>query len=86
MGIAGARRLGSTLASFVGLTEVLFAVLIAWVLLGETPGLIRAIGGLLILGGVVAVRMGEMRTVDEHPEIATDDVLVDPEPEAVHAP
>jgi drug/metabolite transporter (DMT)-like permease len=86
MGIAGARRLGSTLASFVGLTEVLFAVLIAWVLLGETPGLIRAIGGLLILGGVVAVRMGEMRAVDEHPEIAADDVLVDPEPEAVHAP
>jgi len=86
MGIAGARRLGSTLASFVGLTEVLFAVLIAWVLLGETPGLIRAIGGLLILGGVVAVRMGEMRTVDEHPEIAADDVLVDPQPEAVHAP
>ena len=35
MGIAGARRLGSTLASFVGLTEVLFAVLIAWVLLGK---------------------------------------------------
>jgi drug/metabolite transporter (DMT)-like permease len=86
MGIAGARRLGSTLASFVGLTEVLFAVLIAWVLLGETPGLVRAIGGLLILGGVVAVRMGEMRAVDEHPEIAADDVLVDPEPEAVHAP
>ena len=55
-------------------------------MLGETPGLIRAIGGLLILGGVVAVRMGEMRAVDEHPEIAADDVLVDPEPEAVHAP
>ena len=33
LGTIGARRLGSTVASFVGLTEVLFAVLIAWALL-----------------------------------------------------
>jgi drug/metabolite transporter (DMT)-like permease len=37
LGTIGARRLGSTVASFVGLTEVLFAVLIAWALLGELP-------------------------------------------------
>src|SRR5262245_2660234 len=38
LGVMAARRLGSTVASFVGLTEVLFAVVWAWLLLGELPG------------------------------------------------
>jgi len=59
LGIIGTRRLGSTLASFVGLTEVLFAILFAWILLGELPRPIQMLGGALILGGVVAVRLGE---------------------------
>lgn len=59
LGIIGARRLGSTLASFVGLTEVLFAILFAWLLLGELPRPVQLLGGALILGGVVAVRLGE---------------------------
>lgn len=61
LGILAARRLGSTIASFVGLTEVLFAVLFAWLLLGELPGLMQLGGGVLILAGVVAVRTGELR-------------------------
>jgi len=36
-GIGAARRLGPKLATFVGLTEVIFAVLFAWLLLGELP-------------------------------------------------
>ena len=36
-GIGAARILGARLSSFVGLTEVLFAVLIAWLVLGELP-------------------------------------------------
>ena len=56
-----ARILGSTVASFVGLTEVLFAVLFAWLLLGELPGLVQLAGGVLIISGVVAVRLGELR-------------------------
>jgi drug/metabolite transporter (DMT)-like permease len=36
-GIAAARRLGARLASFTGMAEVLFAVLYAWLLLGQTP-------------------------------------------------
>ena len=36
-GIGAARRLGAKLASFVGLAEVLFAVLFAWLLLGQLP-------------------------------------------------
>lgn len=56
-GIIAASRMGERLASFVGLSEVLFAVLIAWVLLGEVPTLVQAIGGALIVGGVVLVRL-----------------------------
>src|SRR6478672_6256466 len=61
LGVTAARMLGSTVASFVGLTEVVFAVLFAWVLLGELPGLVQLLGGVGIVGGVVAVRLGELR-------------------------
>ena len=61
LGTIGARRLGSTVASFVGLTEVLFAVLLAWLLLGELPGAAQLPAALLILGGVAAVRLGAAR-------------------------
>jgi len=58
-GIAASRRLGSRLASFVGLVEVLAAIGAAWLLLGELPGLVQLVGGALILAGVVAVKLGE---------------------------
>jgi drug/metabolite transporter (DMT)-like permease len=61
-GIAGIRRLGSRLASFVALVEVVFGVLWAWVLLGELPRLVQLLGGVLILAGVVAVKLGERTT------------------------
>ena len=60
-GIAATRVLGAKLASFVGLSEVLFAVLFAWVLLGELPRPVQLVGGLFILAGVVAVRAEESR-------------------------
>ena len=37
LGTYAARALGATMASFVGLSEVLFAILFAWLLLGELP-------------------------------------------------
>lgn len=55
-GIFAARLLGAKISSFVGLTEVLFAVVIAWLLLGQEPGLVQALGGLLVLAGVALVR------------------------------
>lgn len=58
-GIVATRRLGSTMASFFGLTEVLFAVLFAWLLLGEMPTGVQLVGGALVLGGVALVRWGE---------------------------
>jgi drug/metabolite transporter (DMT)-like permease len=45
----------------VSLTEVLFAVIWAWLLLGELPGPVQLLGGVLIVGGVVLVRVDELR-------------------------
>jgi drug/metabolite transporter (DMT)-like permease len=56
-GIVAARLLGAKLASFVGLSEVMFAVLFAWLLLGELPRPVQLLGGLFILAGVVVVRL-----------------------------
>jgi drug/metabolite transporter (DMT)-like permease len=61
LGIAGTRRLGSTVAAFVGLSEVIFSVLFAWLLIGELPLPVQLLGGVLIVGGVVAVRYDELR-------------------------
>jgi drug/metabolite transporter (DMT)-like permease len=60
-GIGAVRHLGATLASFLMLTEVLFAIALAWLLLGELPGLVQLAGGVLIVAGVVAVRLEELR-------------------------
>jgi drug/metabolite transporter (DMT)-like permease len=60
-GIGAARRLGAKLASFIGLSEVLFAILFAWVLLGQLPSAMQFLGGALILAGVTLVRMDELR-------------------------
>lgn len=68
LGIAAARRLGSRLASFVALTEVLFALLFAWLLLGELPRLVQLVGGLVLLAGVVVVKLGEGQDADVTPE------------------
>ncbi len=66
-GIAAGRRLGSRLASFVALLEVVAAVGFAWVLLGELPRPVQLLGGLLILVGVVGVKLGERGTVRIEP-------------------
>jgi drug/metabolite transporter (DMT)-like permease len=58
-GIVATRKLGSRLASFVALIEVVAAIAFAALLLGEVPDLRQLIGGVLILGGIVVVRMGE---------------------------
>lgn len=62
-GIIAARALGSKLASFVSLTEVLFAVIWAWLLLGQMPAPIQLAGGVAIVGGVLLVRADELRSL-----------------------
>lgn len=60
LGIASTRRLGPRLASFLGLSEVLFAILFAWLLLDELPLPVQLVGGALIVTGVLAVRYDEL--------------------------
>ncbi len=60
-GIEATRRLGSKLSSFLGLTEVLFAVVFAWLVLGEVLAPWQMAGGVLIVAGVAAVRYDEGR-------------------------
>jgi drug/metabolite transporter (DMT)-like permease len=71
-GIAAVRRLGSRLSSFVGLSEVLFAVAAAWLALGQQPGAVQLVGGIVVLAGIVLVRLGE-RPAGE-PAIGVDPV------------
>ena len=60
-GIVAVRRLGSSLASFVSLTEVIFAVVFAFVLLGQQPGPMQLVGGALILTGIALVKRPRVR-------------------------
>jgi drug/metabolite transporter (DMT)-like permease len=60
-GIGAARRLGAKLASFISMAEVLFAILFAWLLLGQLPSGAQFSGGALILAGVMMVRFDELR-------------------------
>jgi drug/metabolite transporter (DMT)-like permease len=66
-GIAAGRRLGSRLASFVALLEVVAGVVWAWLLLDQLPGLVQLVGGLLIFAGVVTVKLGEQAAVSTEP-------------------
>ena len=61
-GIGAARILGARLSSFVGLAEVMFAILVAWLVLGELPTPVQLLGGAFIVAGVALVRLGERRS------------------------
>ncbi len=58
LGIVSVSLMGERLASFVGLSEVLFAAALAAILLGEIPTPIQLVGAALIVGGVVLVKLG----------------------------
>jgi drug/metabolite transporter (DMT)-like permease len=58
-GIAAVGRLGSRLASFVGLSEVLFAVLGAWWLVAQRPTATQVGGGVLIVAAIALIRWAE---------------------------
>jgi len=67
--VIAAARLGSRVASFLGLSEAMFAVLLAWLLLGEAPTGVQAVGGVLILTGIVLVRAERRRVVVTAPDV-----------------
>lgn len=64
-GITAAAALGSRLASFVALLEVVFASLFAWLLLGENLAPLQLLGGALILGGIAAVRVDGSESIGD---------------------
>ncbi len=75
LGVAGVALMGERLASFVSLSEVLFAVVLAAVLLGQVPSVIQVVGGALIVAGVVLVRLAAGR-----PGPVAEPVVPTPEP------
>lgn len=78
LGVIAVPRIGSRLASFVGLSEVLFALGFAWLLLGEAPAPIQFVGGALILAGVVLVRLDADSPAE--PKAETSSIPVVPSP------
>lgn len=78
LGVIAVPRIGSRLASFVGLSEVLFALGFAWLLLGEAPAPIQFVGGALILAGVVLVRLDAGSPAE--PKAETSSIPVVPAP------
>lgn len=59
LGILGVARLKPRFASMVGLSEVMFAILAAWILLGEAITASQAIGGAVVLLGLALARQGD---------------------------
>jgi drug/metabolite transporter (DMT)-like permease len=68
-GIFGSGRLGSRLASFVGLLEVVFASIFAWLVVGEELTLLQMAGGALILAGIAAI------PAEPVPDVVPDDIV-----------
>lgn len=77
-GVMAVPRVGSRIASFVGLSEVLFALGFAWLLLGEAPAPVQFAGGALILVGVVLVRLDASSAGEPRGEAATVPVVPAP--------
>lgn len=72
LGIASTRLLGSRLASFIALAEVVAALLFGWLLLGQLPNPAQGIGAALVLAGVIVVKLGEpAASVSGDPVLAT---------------
>jgi drug/metabolite transporter (DMT)-like permease len=59
LGISGVARLRPSFASLMGLAEVLFAVLAAWLLLDERMTAHQVVGGMVVLLGLALARSGE---------------------------
>lgn len=63
-GIVAVRRLGSSVASFVSLSEVIFAVVFAIILLAQQPSITQLLGGALVLAGIAVVQRSDRRPAD----------------------
>lgn len=71
--------LGSRLMSFIGLLEVVFAAMFAWLLLGEALGVVQLLGGLLILAGIAFVHSERPAPIEVVTVVPDDEVATHPD-------
>jgi drug/metabolite transporter (DMT)-like permease len=83
-GIMAARLLGAKVASFVGLSEVLFAVLFAWLLLGRRLDGVQVVGAVLVVVGIALVRIDELTSPS--PDEGVDSPIEGPVPTSQQLP
>jgi drug/metabolite transporter (DMT)-like permease len=57
--VAAVRSLGAKLATFIGMSEILFAAAFAWLMLGQVPTPVQLAGSGLIVAGVLLIRVDE---------------------------
>jgi drug/metabolite transporter (DMT)-like permease len=89
--ITASEMLGSRLASFAGLLEVVAAALYAWLLLGERLSIPQLVGGVLILIGIGFVRSEKTSTSVEagssvDPSVEADAFVGPPSPSPSPSP
>ncbi|HCX85697.1 MAG TPA: EamA family transporter [Micrococcales bacterium] len=77
LSVISVRKLGERVASFVALAEVLFAVVLAWLLLREAPTLVQWLGGAAVVAGVALVRRFAEVSPDDLPPAAAHAEPVD---------
>ncbi|WP_395243495.1 DMT family transporter [Agromyces sp. MMS24-K17] len=75
-GIGAIGLLGSRLAAFLGLSEVVFAAIVGWILLGEALAPLQVLGGALILGGIVCVKLERTPRAEPAVELGAEPVPV----------
>ncbi|GAA5128046.1 EamA family transporter [Pseudonocardia adelaidensis] len=67
-GVGAIARIGASRGSLVALLEVVASALASWLLLGQVPTAVQAVGGALILGGV-ALTIAARRPAAVAPEV-----------------
>lgn len=60
--VGSIRRIGSQRAGIIGTTEPIWATLLAFVLLGQTITGIQAVGGLVVIAGIIVAELSARRT------------------------
>ena len=64
--VEGAKRLPSSETALLSSLEAPFAIILAWILLAETPPLVTILGGLLIMAGVIGSQKPKSGTKGQH--------------------
>jgi len=66
--LAGLERIGATNAALLSTFEPVTTIFLAWLILGEPITLLRIAGGILILGAVVLLTIGDMKNGNRQQE------------------